>query len=426
MKNKSTYFRRQKLWAERASLVLTALIFILLYSSCEHESEPSESETLGLDPATSWGHPKKLDLRANVSNDEKVIAFGLVADTHVDATTSKWRGSNANDPHADHWNNSEKMHNNRSTMFDLNLDCKTTGSPHVERDCLGILMVGDMVDNMYVNTTGFTQQLIAFRQLYEHDYNHDGVSVDGGDTGPNAYNLESKYRVQFPVIPMLGNHDVASDDEIKTTGYIQQRVSGAPGMLAEYNKTNFMWRWGRYVFVSLGLWAGSSNWQNPYRMDTGKLDWLRDNLARHAPDSSIGVLIFQHYGWDGGESNQDRYWKQEHKQMEINVLLGRSYSDNSGPIKPYNVIGIFSGHNHWPEELRIVSAGTDASGKPVQFNNFVKFAVRGNSSNPAYGYSVVRLTGTKMYMHTKDKNPNLPGGNGAFWPVGEWDIRILN
>lgn len=425
MKRMSEHFTGQNSWAGWAFPVLTATICVLLWYSCRPVSEP---ETLGLDPATSWGHPNKLDFRINVSADEKNVAFGLIADTHVDAATNRWKGSNPSDPDADQYNNSVKMHNNRSAIRDLNLDCKTSGAPHVEHDCLGIVMVGDMVDNIGVSTTGFTQQLIAFRQLYEHDYNHAGVAIHGdcGTTCNIAYNLEDKYRIQFPVVPMLGNHDVASDEEIKTTGYIQQRVSGAPGLLAEYNKTNFMWRWGRYLFVTLGLWAGSSNWQNPYRMDTGKLDWLRDNLARYAPDSSIGVLIFQHYGWDGGESNQDRYWKAEHRQMMINVLRGRSYNDNSGPSRPYNIIGIFTGHNHWPQEQRLVAAGTDAQGKTVNFENFIMFSVRGNGSNPAYGYSVVRLTGTKMYIHTKDKNPNLGGGNGEFWPVLERNIRILN
>jgi len=360
-----------------------------------------------------------------VTNNDKYIAFGIIADTHVDALTCA--DSPLLCPNFDYYNDSDWMKNNRNVINDLNLDCKKTGRPFVDavvkQDCLGIVHLGDMVNDRS------TQQLVAFRQLYEYDYSHKDVYTWGCDCGTRCNDAYSQgFRIHFPVIPVLGNHDVTHsyrDQNTETGGYIIQRVADAKGLLDQYpnvidpannsrNQTNFIWRWGQYVFVTLGLWAGSYNWEDPNHIDENKLTWLKNSLANYVGDSNLGVLIFQHYGWDGFST---MWWSDDQRDKMLNILCRRE--NKNDVCNPYNVLGIFTGHNHHPQRWIKVYAGTDANGKAVEFENFSMLTTAATTHDAlAYGFSVVRLTGDKMYIHTKDKFGD------AFWPVTVRDIKV--
>ncbi|MBM4141098.1 MAG: hypothetical protein FJ242_06365 [Nitrospira sp.] len=177
------------------------------------------------------GAPHKLDLTlvpvtdsVKVTNNDKYIAFGIIADTHVDALTCA--DSPLLCPNFDYYNDSDWMKNNRNVINDLNLDCKKTGRPFVDavvkQDCLGIVHLGDMVNDRS------TQQLVAFRQLYEYDYSHKDVYTWGCDCGTRCNDAYSQgFRIHFPVIPVLGNHDVTHSyrDQNTETGGILYSVS---------------------------------------------------------------------------------------------------------------------------------------------------------------------------------------------------------
>ncbi|MBN2571919.1 MAG: metallophosphoesterase [Ignavibacteriales bacterium] len=293
-----------------ALLWAVTFIFILKGCDCEQISEHEivlTSSTYctfcmcpeGENEHGRWGSPEKIDLFYKaVSENEKYVSFGLIADTHIDAMTCR-DGNTEICGDGDYYNNSEHMRNIRKVVKDLNLDCKTTGAPHVEHDCLGIIHLGDMTNDHNVNT----QQILAFRQLFEYNYSNSGVYTWDCDCGTRCNDAYSQgVRINTPVIPMLGNHDVASNSDnetSRTVGYIIQRVSNANGILAQYPShapTNFIWRWGQYVFVTLGLHASSYNWEAMNETDIDKIEWLKTSLKQIVGDKNLGVLIFQHYG----------------------------------------------------------------------------------------------------------------------------------
>ena len=366
-----------------------------------------------------WGHPNKLDLTAiPVADNEVNVAFGIITDTHVEALTSRdapagcviiGQTSYYNDT-------SQKMRNNRSTIPDINQDCSKAGAVGV--DCLGIVHIGDLVNDRK------TQQLLGFRQLYEHDYpGGGGGTVYSSDciVDHDAYSLG--HRIKYPVIPLLGNHDVTEhyqDQNSETGGYIIQRFSDAIGLLDQYpnyidpanqsrNPTNFIWRWGQYVFVTLGMSAGSYNWQTQ-ATDPNKLLWLKESMAKYVNDSTLGVLIFQHYGWDSSSKN---WWTDYERDMMINILCRRN--DKNQVCQPHNVLGIFTGHNHWPQQWIPIDAGKDTHGDDVRFWDFSMMTTGFDTNDGTYGFSVVKLTGDYMYIHTKARNYKT--GYNQYWPT---------
>ncbi|MBN2571918.1 MAG: hypothetical protein JXA68_07310 [Ignavibacteriales bacterium] len=92
-------------------------------------------------------------------------------------------------------------------------------------------------------------------------------------------------------------------------------------------------------------------------------------------------------------------------------------------MKPYNVLGIFTGHNHHQHWIQ-VPAGKDANGNNIVFENFSMIpggiSDKITDCNGCYGFSIVRLTPDKMYIHTKNEN------TGRYWDVTERDINVGN
>lgn len=173
--------------------------------------------------------------------------------------------------------------------------------------------------------------------------------------------------------------------------------------------------------------------------DENKLQWLGDWLKNNnVREDNLGVLIFQHYGWDGFSTNI-QWWTDTQRQQMLNILCGRTYDNNGAPCNPYNVLGIFTGHVHNPQKPYPVDAGKDAKGNDVSFENFSMFSAASPDTDDGYhahGYSVVRLTGNKMYIHTKDKYANQfwvppterdistgPGDPNSFWYSIGWDLQ---
>lgn len=252
-----------------------------------------------------------------------------------------------------------------------------------------------------------TQNLVAFRQLYEDNYpGHDGGAIAGvGDDHHDAYS--QGYRINKPVFPTLGNHDSPyyNDDPkdwCKAADYIADRIVGAQGLVAHYGKVAYIWRWGQYYFIQLGLWAGSYEHESASDIDYNKLQWLEDKLAQYVGDSGLGVLIFQHYGWDSF-STDGRWWSSFMRNLEIDVLMRRPLgSGNTVPGNPYNVIGIFTGHRHdhaYPE----IFAGLDALGDSVYFDNLT---MRSTSEHYPYGYAIVHLSADSIRVEAKECHYN--------------------
>jgi len=167
-------------------------------------------------------------------------------------------------------------------------------------------------------------------------------------------------------------------------------------LTSSYGNTSYVWRQGAYYCIQLGLWAGGFEKQET-NTDEAKLQWLKDFLASRVGDSGLGILLFQHYGWDDF-SKQSRWWTDEQRNREINILCRRDSTDQ--PCNPYNVVGIFSGHDHLRLDVPI-DAGVDASGAPVTFNNYV-ITSTGTGNEP--GYSMVYVRGSENKISVSSKN----------------------
>ncbi|MDI6800647.1 MAG: hypothetical protein QMD01_01125 [Thermodesulfovibrionales bacterium] len=319
-----------------------------------------------------------------VDPNEQVVTFGIITDSHIDLGV--------------------KMHRNKTVIHDINVDCGTA-------NCLGIVHMGDMID------THDVQQLIAFRQLYEQTYPgyHGGTITD---CGPNECHdkYSAGYRINKAVFPTVGNHDISksSNGWWPALDYVGDLIVNAPGIISHYGRVAYAWRWGRYHFIQLGLWAGDCEYESSACIDYNKLNWLKAWLREHVGDSGDGVLIFQHYGWDSWtiHDTDPKWWSDFQRQLEVNVLCRREKSDD--PCNPYNVLGIFTGHNH-DQDFPPVPGGWDAKGNKVSFQNIV-FRDSG-AEHGHWGYSIAYLDGVKLKFHTR----NI-GGNEWYWK--EYDIRL--
>lgn len=372
------------------TVVVLVLGLLLLSIGCN--SNPVELETESgneksiMSNEDDYGRPFKIDI-VPVPDDERNVKFGLIGDSHIDASYAGWVFGH---PYRD----TDRVKRNRNLIHDINIDATSAG-------CLGIIHLGDMVDD------NNNQNLVAFRQLYENDYpGHDGGAIAGvSDEDYDAYS--QGYRINKPVFPTLGNHDVPYYDDdphnwSEPANYINDRVIGASGLKYHYRFAAYIWRWGQYYFINLGLWAGSYEHESNTDIDYGKLQWLEAFLSEHVGNSNLGVLIFQHYGWDDF-STDGRWWSNQMRNLQLDVLMRRPLgSGNTVQGNPYNVIGIFTGHTHDVEQISVF-AGQDTLGNDVHFDNIV---VNNAGADIDYGFSIVYLFSDEMRVKTKDCHNN--------------------
>lgn len=387
---------------------MTAMILVLglllLSTGCNNPVEPG-SDLVGGANQDDYGEPYHALIRS-MPDDERVVSFGLIADSHIDASYAGWV------PFHDHdYRDTEHVKRNRKVIECLNIDLGTTAN------CHGIVHLGDMVD------ANNTQNLVAFRQLYECSYpGNDGGAIAGVfDTDYDAYSRG--YRVYKTVFPTIGNHDdpLYGDDpkDWRYPGeYVRDLIEGADGIISCYNHAlsgAYAWRWGQYYFIQLGGWAGSYEYESNTGVNTLKLEWLEDFLAENVGDSNLGVLIFQHYGWDNDGSQG--FWNSEMKNLELDVLMRRPLgSGNTVPGNPYNIIAIFSGHTHDRNHIEVY-AGLDADSNSVYFDN--QIIDDSGEDHWHYGYSIVTLTGDEIKIHTK-----FMGDGGSGWRWYTRDIHV--
>lgn len=374
--------------------VILVLGLLLLLTGCNDNPVDSGSESeqeLGGANKTNYGKPNRILIRS-LPDSQRDVAFGLIGDTHIDASYAGWVPG-----HNYEYRDTDHVKRNRETIRCLNIDLGNTSN------CHGIVHVGDMVNS------NNTQNLVAFRQLYECAYpGEDGGAIAGlSDYSYNAYS--QGYRVNKTVFPCLGNHDTpfwsnGDHDWHKPASYMYDSVSGASGIVSCYFNDGqaYAWRWGQYYFIVLGMWAGSGKTESNTYISYEKLHWLKDFLAEHVGDSELGVLIFQHYGWDGF-SAEDRWWSSDMRELELDVLCRRDWNDPSyQPARPYNVIGIFTGHCHDTHHFNVY-AGQDSLGNDVNFENII---VDDAGAESNYGFSIVHLDGDLMTVKSKECHHN--------------------
>jgi hypothetical protein len=145
--------------------------------------------------------------------------------------------------------------------------------------------------------------------------------------------------------------------------------------------------------------------------DNARLDWLENHLKEAVGDSGKAVLLFQHYGWDSF-SKEDRWWTENERRRLYKVLCRKpQWGSDISCDNPYNVIGIFTGHNHTTKNEPIeVNYGGHA------FYNYVSGG-GGNDGDSPGSFLLVHLTHEHMEVtkynvpvpkplnHTKEAGP---------------------
>ncbi|MBW1818532.1 MAG: metallophosphoesterase, partial [Deltaproteobacteria bacterium] len=103
--------------------------------------------------------------------------------------------------------NEDKFQNTKDMVYGINTWCRDNG-------CVAVLAPGDLTQHTCV------QELIAFRQLYEHDYpGIDGGAIKGADDDDYDCYGGGGARINYPVFPILGNHDDPSEIKMECDHY---------------------------------------------------------------------------------------------------------------------------------------------------------------------------------------------------------------
>jgi len=373
-----------------------------------------------------YGKPYPVDFNRNITGS---FTFAVIADTHLDASYAGWVIFNDCK-----YRDTAKVKRNRDCVDFANVLIRNAIKLGEDWEWRALIHLGDMVDSM--TSDGGVQNLIAFKQIWEHSYpGYDGGAIAGAkDNDYNAYSLH--YHIgKVPLFPCLGNHDNPDrESNLKFQGfhYVEDTIKDADGILSWYTRPDgnggmgYIWKMGRYLFISLGLWAGSCIDADSECVIYNKLnwleEWLRDNVGdgkRFPKDTPI--FVFQHYGWDSWTID-DKWWSIEDYTKELNIFCRRSiFADpETVPGDPYNIVAIFSGHTHYQDYIK-VNAGKDQNGNDIIFDNVV---CDDSGAADVYGLSEVHVF----------ENRELTGGTlsitywerqSSRWKPHRWEKQYL-
>jgi cytolysin (calcineurin-like family phosphatase) len=177
----------------------------------------------------------------------------------------------------------------------------------------GVLVAGDLTDSgKGVNYDG------KYLDIHVFDGFVDDYPVKGG----------AGVHIHFPVYEGYGNHDVQKQtgDAVLKGIALRNKNRDAPVNVSD-NGPHYSWDWDDVHFVNVNVYAGGKGDARD------SLSFLQKDLADRVGTSGRPVVIMQHYGFDK-LSIEDRWWKQDERDAFYNV------------IKKYNVVAIFSGHEH--------------------------------------------------------------------------------
>jgi hypothetical protein len=237
----------------------------------------------------------------------------------------------------------------RAVSNNINTTCnwfKEHGLP----GCIGGVSVGDMTRS---GSDGFLphHSVYYYRCLYDYD------SDCNEDQKSHALN---RYKIKYPVFPTLGNHDDPTefDHAGAIRDYIRYRVNHSLALFQRETVENYYmgngsdiyaWEWGSFHFINMGLWAfydkKDKDHDNRATVDPQKISWLQRHLGAIGKEKVI--ILFQHFGWDGFSFNGD-WWSHDNAELLRDLICDREVKVGGSTAcdNPYNVVAIFTGHNH--------------------------------------------------------------------------------
>jgi len=357
--------------------IVAGIIICLTISACKkNEADMADASPMkATRNQTHPGTPHKASFHTYDQN-EKTIVFGVVADSHIDC-------SNVFGSDDDH------MIKNKRVIDDMNYD-----KNHWLSKQHFIVHLGDAINTENV------QNIVAFRQLWEDDYPGDDGGAIAGDLDNNYTAYSDGHVINSAVYINIGNHGAPGENDgwNYMRDYVEDRMEHFYKNDDYHNHDCYYWKSGRFLFIHAGLslcsYAKEKD-DDEIVFDEGKISWIKNVLDTHAPDSTMGVFILQHYGWDFF-SKENRWWTEEMRTRMINVLCRRDHENQIA--KPYNVLGILTGHVHSQGHTR-VKCGFTEDGDEVWFDNYQFDDSYGDGY---YGYSHLYVNnGDTLYIHHK-------------------------
>ncbi len=370
---------KKKLIHSMVKALIVSIIIPVIFITCKkNEPDIANKTDLKTDNQTHPGTPYKAHYHT-VDPDKKSIVFGIITDSHIDCS---W--------YPDH--DDDHMKRNKNVIDWINYDIA-----HWAKDEHFIVHLGDAINTENV------QNLVAFRQLYENDYpGKDKGSVASHADTDDAYS--DGHKIKVPVYVNIGNHGApgSSDNWNYMRDYVTNRMKHFYNNDDYHNYDCYYWKSGRFLFIHAGLSVCSYAKEkdgNGSVYDEGKLSWIKNVLDTHAPDSTMGVFILQHYGWDYF-SKEDRWWTEGMRTRMIILLCRREHENQIA--NPYNVLGILTGHVHSQGHSRIFAGFTEDGDKEVWFDNY---QFDDSFGDGYYGYSHLYVAnGDTLYIHYKRNN----------------------
>lgn len=146
----------------------------------------------------------------------------------------------------------------------------------------------------------------------------------------NDWRLNGDGCVPYPVYEAYGNHDTYGDNIVPDGIRLRNLVRPGLSNLSS-NGFHYSLDWDALHVVCLNLFPGSNSVGEVTCDARDSFKFLVADLAKNVGNSGRPVVLYHHYGLDGFSMD---WWTSPLRAFYFEAL------------KPYNVIGIFSGHNH--------------------------------------------------------------------------------
>jgi hypothetical protein len=224
-------------------------------------------------------------------------------------------------------------------------------------DVRGIIVSGDLTATARWSETKFYMQMSTA----------DNIFKDGDLSTPKRHPWDQHIPLMEKLYEGLGNHDHV--DETHPDHKDRKRCDEGPsfnearnnceGWIADYVadhkrgaqrttrpivgdikdistfEPHYSWEWHDVHFVQLNVMPVDDVVPNrPHILGLGALSFLEEDLANAVGDSGRPVVLIHHYGFDSFSTGSEEWWT----DTEL-----REYWD---AIAKYNVIAIFTGHQH--------------------------------------------------------------------------------
>ena len=202
----------------------------------------------------------------------------------------------------------------------------------------GVLIAGDCSHESYTEEIdGYMRFVNPFLlQTYEGLGNHDFRKHDSI--------IDVRANLDFGLKEIVGyRHDGWDVSSLRVWEHVRSHPRET--MINDsYPNLHYSWDWGGVHFVQLNLFPGNdpvhpNSLQDPLK----SLDFLKADLAEHVGESNKPVILCHHYGFDSYSrtlledstvSAHPAWWREDQR------------ADYWDALEPYNVIAIYSGHQH--------------------------------------------------------------------------------